>query len=1006
MTGLRAHPRWKTAKAALAALAATLTFAAAPPSYALTQTALAPDDPIIQALFASEQATDCLPFLVGASLTRGVDAQVALPAAYGASDLPTGGADFLVMASGDPLAPGEQADLDVGDAGSCVDDRVALELTFDFGTPAAVQSVSFDFDFFTYEFPEFAGAPASDYVEGYFDNAPLQVGAQCEPLVAPGGCVITLDENGDRNDVGSASLRRCDSLGCDDGGGSPGWETVVVGSPGDDSGRSGTVNTCAAVGCGGGADGVHTLTLAVGDVVDGIYTTAGLFDSLRCFSDAICQLPATSECGNGIVELPEVCDDGNLLDGDCCSSACGLEPSTTVCRATVGECDAAEQCTGFSAECPADAVFAAGVGCGDDGNACTDDICDGAGACAHPDNSAPCDDGLFCNGADLCDQGACDLHAGDPCSGGGECGDLCNEVSQHCFDPLGSACADDGNACTTTACDGAGACHASPVAAATPCPDDGNGCTDDRCDGAGTCAHPPNLDPCDDGVFCNGVDTCAGGSCSTHSGDPCLGNPECGNVCEEDGDTCLVPAGVACSDDGDACTADTCDGQGSCTSEIDPDAGPSCACEVTFEVDSAVPLGSLQFNVDYSAAGEFTGVGESVDCTSLLAGALVVPFDCAEAGGCGDVPADTLAIGVISTAGVDGPVDAASCWFGPPADARIEDLVVTVVEAVDTGAPAAPAAATVTVAASGCFETCGDSVLDLDEDCDDGNRDDGDCCSSDCRFELSGAACGDAGDDGCSAPDTCDGAGACLANHEPAGFACGDSGTECVVQDGCDGAGLCVDGGFVPAATPCGSAATSVCTSADACDGAGTCQPNHAPAGTACGSSAVGVCDAADTCDGAGACSMNRTPDGTVCEEDALFCTSPGMCTAGVCEGQVNPCGSAPGCEDTCSEEDGACRLCGFPLSNSRCTTNAVFLLQCSTFVTTCELCTSDADSNGIVTASDALIVLRHCLGLPPEPMCPLFPPAAIGQVTSSTTTTVTPPLPASTTTTSTLATP
>ena len=51
--------------------------------------------------------------------------------------------------------------------------------------------------------------------------------------------------------------------------------------------------------------------------------------------------------------------------------------------------------------------------------------------------------------------------------------------------------------------------------------DDENLCTDDSCSVLNECAHLPNALPCDDGSFCNGADTCAGGSCSIHPGDPC-----------------------------------------------------------------------------------------------------------------------------------------------------------------------------------------------------------------------------------------------------------------------------------------------------------------------------------------------------------------------------------------------------------------------------------------------------------------------------------------------------
>ncbi len=54
---------------------------------------------------------------------------------------------------------------------------------------------------------------------------------------------------------------------------------------------------------------------------------------------------------------------------------------------------------------------------------------------------------------------------------------------------------------------------------------------------------------------------------------------------------------------------------------------------------------------------------------------------------------------------------------------------------------------------------CGDGIVDQGEDCDDGNRLDGDCCASDCSLVETGAPC----DDGlaCSSDDSCQ-QGACV----------------------------------------------------------------------------------------------------------------------------------------------------------------------------------------------------------------------------------------------------
>ena len=51
--------------------------------------------------------------------------------------------------------------------------------------------------------------------------------------------------------------------------------------------------------------------------------------------------------------------------------------------------------------------------------------------------------------------------------------------------------------------------------------DDDNSCTDDSCDPFSGCMYSYNSSPCDDGLFCNGYDTCNAGSCFLHAGDPC-----------------------------------------------------------------------------------------------------------------------------------------------------------------------------------------------------------------------------------------------------------------------------------------------------------------------------------------------------------------------------------------------------------------------------------------------------------------------------------------------------
>ena len=87
-----------------------------------------------------------------------------------------------------------------------------------------------------------------------------------------------------------------------------------------------------------------------------------------------------------------------------------------------------------------------------------------------------------------------------------------------------------------------------------------------------------------------------------------------------------------------------------------------------------------------------------------------------------------------------------------------------------------------------CAQHAGDPC-----DCDLPDSDCTDCCNEtedDCTGnEPSGSPCGDPTDDDCTDPDTCDGAGTCLDNHEQDGTSC-DDGLYCDGADACLG-GIC-----------------------------------------------------------------------------------------------------------------------------------------------------------------------------------------------------------------------
>jgi len=80
-------------------------------------------------------------------------------------------------------------------------------------------------------------------------------------------------------------------------------------------------------------------------------------------------------CGDGILDPGEDCDDGNNVNGDCCSASCTAEPDGNSCDD--GEvCTSGDQCA--SGACVGSPVVD-GSAC-DDGSPCTDDSCQ-SGAC-------------------------------------------------------------------------------------------------------------------------------------------------------------------------------------------------------------------------------------------------------------------------------------------------------------------------------------------------------------------------------------------------------------------------------------------------------------------------------------------------------------------------------------------------------------------------------------------------------------------------------------------------
>ncbi|MFH1107765.1 MAG: S8 family serine peptidase [Planctomycetota bacterium] len=277
-----------------------------------------------------------------------------------------------------------------------------------------------------------------------------------------------------------------------------------------------------------------------------------------------------TDCGDG---TDNVCDKPDTCDGNGICLA-NHEPSTTECRQDAGECDVPEFCDGLGT-CPPDAFGPLGTPCGDGASTTCDnlDTCDGQGNCLdtyEPDGKECAQDGLFCNGIEVCLSGRCadgpdpcpqncdEEHDRCPCDNDWDCReDLIPCTTVHCSLETGwcewpinegyclieGLCYADGNSNRENACL---VCESAtvnnewtPAAVGTPCGDTSDrACTDpDTCDGSGTCQPNDAADgtPCPDTLFCNGQEPCAAGRCESGN-DPCPGQS-----CDEENDRCAAP---------------------------------------------------------------------------------------------------------------------------------------------------------------------------------------------------------------------------------------------------------------------------------------------------------------------------------------------------------------------------------------------------------------------------------------------------------------------------------
>ena len=342
---------------------------------------------------------------------------------------------------------------------------------------------------------------------------------------------------------------------CDDGNACTGTETClggtcVAGVAVDcDDGVGCTNDVCdeGTGACTSTADDGRCSGGLVCDPVDGCSAPRPCEDDAGCDDGIFCNGPERCDLAFGCRRgEPPSCDDGIACTVDACdatSDACASAPEAARCDDGL-VCNGAEQCL------PGD-PSADGEGCApgtppvcDDGVGCTADTCEeGAGGCTASPEPSRCDDGVFCNGVEICDPMMDCLPGAAP-----ECLDTigctigrCDAVTDACVqDPNPDAC-DDGRACNgAERCDPTGTTPGAGCVAGAPIDcSDGLACTTDVCAEPGVCSNGGSDfdgdtytargcatgDDCDDrnarinpgaAELCDGIDNdCSGASAGT-----------------------------------------------------------------------------------------------------------------------------------------------------------------------------------------------------------------------------------------------------------------------------------------------------------------------------------------------------------------------------------------------------------------------------------------------------------------------------------------------------------
>jgi len=676
-----------------------------------------------------------------------------------------------------------------------------------------------------------------------------------------------------------------------------------------------------------------------------------------CDDDNVCTddtCTAENQCQN--TNNTAACDDGDActMNDVCANGDCSGEPLDAD-----GDGYVSDACQGDDCDDSSDAInpgaFEGPVGdakCSDSlDNDCDGDTDAADDGCIPCTQDSDCDDGDVCNGTETCVNNQCVPGTALDCDDSNDCTTDSCDMTNGCQNVEAA----DGTECGTRTCNGqdwtmqtcqAGACSGTAVVqtclsattclgaetcdptdgclAGTPAPD-GTGCDDgdgDWCNSScqsGVCTTGTAAD-CDDGLACNGIETCdtstgcvAGTALA--DGAPCdEGAGADGDVCNSSCQSGVCTATAAVCDDANDCTTDSCDTTNGCVNTAVAD---DTECGSRF-------CNGQDWTMHTCQSGACTGTFVVQTCT----GALV----CSAAETCD--PTDGCVAGSGAPDGT--PCDEGTGQDGNWCNSSCQSQVCTAGAAAicDDGLLCNGAESCDT--STGCIS--GTALVDGTA-CDEGTTADSDFCNSSCQSGVCTEGTAPTCDDGliCNGTETCVAATGCQAGTaEPDGAPCDegagqnsdlcdsscqsgacavvaavcDDGLICNGTEGCDSSSGCTAGTAEPDGTPCDEGTGENSNMCDSACQTGVCNP-----GTAVACDDGLICNGTESCDPALGCQPGTAAAaGTACDEGAGENNNPcdSSCQAGACTDVTpadlgQPCDDAYECTVNTCDGTGAC---------------------------------------------------------------------------------------------------